>query len=134
MLHYLDIHLEDVNTKTVSIHVGVNNMMPVFQTWQVFFKHFASENQLPGFYISGTMVENGLMIIANQILWSILATSKKWYKNVVITELKKYLYQVWCLLRKFPYPCKSDSQKLVELSGFLDLEYIDNRNIRGFCL
>ena len=28
---------------------------------QVFFKYFASKNQLPGFYISGTLVENGLM-------------------------------------------------------------------------
>ena len=27
---------------------------------QVFFKHFANKNQLPGFYISGTLVENGL--------------------------------------------------------------------------
>ena len=27
---------------------------------QMFFKHFASKNQLPGFYISGTLVENGL--------------------------------------------------------------------------
>ena len=26
----------------------------------MFFKHFASKNQLPGFYISGTSVENGL--------------------------------------------------------------------------
>ena len=25
------------------------------------FKHFASKNQLPGFYISGTLVENGLI-------------------------------------------------------------------------
>ena len=25
---------------------------------QVFFKHFASKNQLPGFYISETLVEN----------------------------------------------------------------------------
>ena len=25
----------------------------------VFFKHFASKNQLPGFYISGTLVGNG---------------------------------------------------------------------------
>ena len=25
-------------------------------------------------------------------------------------------------------------KKLVEMSGFLDFEYIDNRNIRGFCL
>ena len=27
--------------------------------WQV-FKHFAIKNQLPGFYISGTLGENGL--------------------------------------------------------------------------
>ena len=27
---------------------------------QVFFKHFSSKNQLPGFYINGTLVENGL--------------------------------------------------------------------------
>ena len=27
----------------------------------MFFKHFASKNQLPGFYISGTLVENGLI-------------------------------------------------------------------------
>ena len=26
-----------------------------------FFKYFASENQLPGFYISGTLFENGLI-------------------------------------------------------------------------
>ena len=26
----------------------------------MFFKHFASKNQLPDFYISGTLVENGL--------------------------------------------------------------------------
>ena len=25
-------------------------------------------------------------------------------------------------------------KKLVEMSGFLDFEYLDNRNIRGFCL
>ena len=28
---------------------------------QVFFKHFANKNQLPGFYISGTLIENGLI-------------------------------------------------------------------------
>ena len=26
------------------------------------FKHFASKNQLPGFYMSGTLAENGLMM------------------------------------------------------------------------
>ena len=29
---------------------------------QVFFKHFASKNQLPGFYISGILVKNGLIL------------------------------------------------------------------------
>ena len=28
---------------------------------QVLFKHFASKKELPGFYVSGTLVENGLM-------------------------------------------------------------------------
>ena len=28
---------------------------------QVFFKHFASKSQLPGFHISGTLTENGLI-------------------------------------------------------------------------
>ena len=28
---------------------------------QVFFKHFASKNQLSGLSISGTLVENGLL-------------------------------------------------------------------------
>ena len=28
---------------------------------QLFFKYFASENQLPGFYIKGTLVKNGLI-------------------------------------------------------------------------
>ena len=57
LLHCLDIHLEDNQTKIVIIHVDVNDKM----------------------------------IIANQILKSILAMWKKWYKNVVITELRKYL-------------------------------------------
>ena len=30
---------------------------------QVLFKHFASKKQLPGFYISGTLVENRLINI-----------------------------------------------------------------------
>ena len=34
---------------------------------QVFLKHFASKKQLPGFYISATLVENGLKIV-----WAIL--------------------------------------------------------------
>ena len=29
---------------------------------------------------------------------------------------------------------KQIKKKLVEMSGLLDFEYIDNKNIRGFCL
>ena len=39
-------------------------------TENVFFKHFASKNQLPGFYISGILVENGLRNASrNTIKW-----------------------------------------------------------------
>ena len=30
----------------------------------MFFQHFASKNQVPGFYISGTLIENGLTQIS----------------------------------------------------------------------
>ena len=35
-----------------------------------FFKHFAGKNQLPGFYIAGTLVENGLNKISHVKLTS----------------------------------------------------------------
>ena len=38
------------------LHIYLNIALP-----QVFFKYFASKNQLPGFYIGGTLVENGLI-------------------------------------------------------------------------
>ena len=31
----------------------------------MFFKHFASKNQLPGFYLSETLVENGLRLMSS---------------------------------------------------------------------
>ena len=34
----------------------------MWRSGAVFFKHFASKNQLPGFYISRTLVENGLSL------------------------------------------------------------------------
>ena len=33
--------------------------------WHAFFKHFDSKNQWPGFYIKGTLVENGLFLFYN---------------------------------------------------------------------
>ena len=36
----------------------------------MFLKDFASKNQLPGFYISGRLVENGL----SEIIWGILCS------------------------------------------------------------
>ena len=41
---------------------------------QVFFKHFASNNKLPGFYISGTMVGNGLVVKTSE--WRQLKMAK----------------------------------------------------------
>ena len=32
-----------------------------WRSLQVFFKHFASKNQQPGFYIKGTLVDNELI-------------------------------------------------------------------------
>ena len=58
---------------------------------------------------------------------------KKWYKNVVITESKKYLYLVCSPKVSLPM-LEQIHKNLVEISGFLDFEYIDNRNIRGFLL
>ena len=49
---------------------------------QVFFKHFASENQLPGLSVSGTLVENGLRIfrtIFNYCIFGIVAFSEPWH-------------------------------------------------------
>ena len=37
--------------------------MQVVTLPQLFFKHFASKNQLPGLSVSGTFVENGLKSI-----------------------------------------------------------------------
>ena len=34
---------------------------------RVFFKYFASKDVLPGFYISGTLVENGLKKSVNDL-------------------------------------------------------------------
>ena len=34
---------------------------------RVFFKYFASKDQLPSFYISGTLVENGLKKSVNDL-------------------------------------------------------------------
>ena len=45
-------------------HILINQIVGFYQRnvtlSQVFFKPFASKNQLPGFYISGTLIEDGL--------------------------------------------------------------------------
>ena len=40
----------------------------------MFFRHFASKSQLPGFYIGGTLVENGLMVL-QEIVSDIIETN-----------------------------------------------------------
>ena len=38
----------------------------------MFFKHFASKNQLPGLSVNGTLVENGLMMSCRYDQWKII--------------------------------------------------------------
>ena len=42
---------------------------------QVFSEHSASKNQLPGFYISETLVENGLI---TRSIWNLNINYKQW--------------------------------------------------------
>ena len=76
------------------------------------------------------------MIIANQILRSILAMWKKLPKNVKIQSKKKYIYIRSDFFHKsFFTNVRANSQKIgLNLCVFSNLQYIDNRNIRGFCL
>ena len=46
--------------------------------FHMFFKYLASKNQLHGFYIGGTLVENGLMILLKQWCFNALSPIKKW--------------------------------------------------------
>ena len=39
---------------------------------QMFFNHFASKNQLTGFYISGTLVENGLILKMHEMTFFVV--------------------------------------------------------------
>ena len=39
----------------------------------MFFKHFANKNQLPGFYIIGTLVENGLIVSIRSVFSALLS-------------------------------------------------------------
>ena len=49
----------------------------------MFFKHFVGKNQLPGFYISGTLVENGLMLSENSVQSVLLEHSVQTVLNVI---------------------------------------------------
>ena len=48
------------------LHFTENVTLP-----QVFSKHFASKSQLPGLSVSGTLVENKLMLATLLILWDL---------------------------------------------------------------
>ena len=49
----------------------------------MFFKHFVGKNQLPGFYISGTLVENSLMLSENSVRSVLLEHSVQTVLNVI---------------------------------------------------
>ena len=60
---------EILSKDAVRWHFTQNVTLP-----QVFFKHFGSKNQLPGFQISRTLVENELTLhniiyLMNKIIW-----------------------------------------------------------------
>ena len=56
----------------------------------MFFKHFASKNQLPGLFVNGTLVGNGL--IYKIYLFCVLHILEKWGSNLGIT-----LTTLWAL-------------------------------------
>ena len=102
LLHYLDLRLEDRNTETVIIHVGVNDII--------------NENSQSNIekYISN--VEKMVQKCRNYGVKKIFISGLVFSTKVSLPMLEQI------------------HKKLVEMSGFLDFEYIDNRNIRGFCL
>ena len=60
---------------------------------QVLFKHFAGKNQLPGFYISGTLVENDLKLLLKTQCYAQLKVKKAgahyWLLTLVTMENSK---------------------------------------------
>ena len=52
----------------------------------MFFKHFTSKNQLPGFYIGGTLVENGLTIVNLDST----STHKALLINAILADLRNF--------------------------------------------
>ena len=56
----------------------------------MFFKHFACKKQLPGFYISGTWVENGLtqtMLKIGIRLYEIFGDQSQFYFSIICFSL-----------------------------------------------
>ena len=53
---------------------------------QVFFKHFASKNQLPGLSVSGTLVENGLIDLDFQWTMSFNTDPSKQVQEVIFSQ------------------------------------------------
>ena len=47
----------EVKMQVIDLYLYLNVTLP-----QVFFKHFASKNQLPGLFVRGTLVKNGLTL------------------------------------------------------------------------
>ena len=52
----------------------------------MFFKHFTSKNQLPGFYIGGTLVENKLTIVNLDST----STNKALLINAILADLRNF--------------------------------------------
>ena len=71
----------------------------------MFFKHFASRNQLPGFYISGTLVENGLIKVNFELRISKINLKLKMNKKIrsklqiIDMPISFFAELAWCFFR-----------------------------------
>ena len=87
---------------------------------QVFFKHFASKSQLLGFYISGTLVENGLIQLHVYIIYRQASLEQLW-------SIRQRLIIVWL-------NCSLAIRKVsTKMAYFMFLFFITKIKLYCFC-
>ena len=62
---------------------------------QMFFKHFASKNQLTGLSVGGTLVETGLKPIFANTVYFLIYEYKIFPNTVQSMPIRKYLFEVY---------------------------------------
>ena len=81
----------------------------------MFLKHFASKNQLPGLFVNGTLVENGLIVNVNYLLVTILCFFVVNDINTSVSDLSENLEKIgnWAFKWKISFntdPNKQDQE------------------------